>query len=66
MISDLLKFLNALNMCPYYSFLFLEYTDIPIYLSVCELLIFEVFKCCWDLILRLVIEHDVVGPRGII
>ena len=66
MISDLLKFLNPLDMCPYYSFLFLEYTDIPIYLSVCELLIFEVFKCSWDLILRLVIEHDVIGPRGII
>lgn len=43
MISDLLKFLNALNMRPYDRFLLLEYTDIPIYLSVCELLILEVF-----------------------
>jgi hypothetical protein len=53
-------------MCPYDRLFLLEYPDIPIYLRICELFIFEVFEGSRYLILRFMIEHDVVRARGVV
>ena len=66
MIGYLFKFLNPLDMRPNDRLLFLKYTNIPIYLGIRELLILEGFQGSWNLILSLVIEHNVVRASSIV
>lgn len=61
MICNLIKFVNLLYMSSNNSLFFFENSDVPIYLSIGELLKVEIPQRSWDLVFTLVIEQDCEG-----
>ena len=61
MIGHLIKLLNALDVCTNDSLLFFEHSNIPVDLSISELLIVKVSESSRHLILTLVVEKHMEG-----
>ena len=66
MIGHLIKLLNALDVCTNDSLLLLEHSDIPVDLSISELLIVEISESSRHLILTLVVEKHMEGAGVVV
>jgi hypothetical protein len=75
-VTDLIKFLDSLNVRPYDRLLILENSDVSVNLNIGKLLVVEVSEGGGYLIFTLVIEEDVIsmcviinlelGPHGLL
>ncbi len=65
-VGDLFEALDAFDVSADDGLFFLENADVPVDLSIGELLVLEGLKGGRYLILGLVVEEDVVGARGVV